>query len=223
MGREATCTCVWNGEKSNVKALIEPPELILRGELRRRIPIAKMSAVKAERGQLRFSIDGESVALSLGNTMAANWADVLLKPPPSLAKKLGITQDTKVWMIGPVDDAALKAALSEGKAVSHRTGGLILARVDTLADLHSALMRAADQLRRGHADLVHLPEGPRASSQRKSCPHYGAGHWHCRHEGGVCFYRFLRTAFRETTELRTRATTVALNTDRISDFSLLSS
>ena len=160
MGREATCTCVWNGEKSNVKALIEPPELILRGELRRRIPIAKMSAVKAERGQLRFSIDGESVALSLGNTMAANWADVLLKPPPSLAKKLGITQDTKVWMIGPVDDAALKAALSEGKAVSHRTGGLILARVDTLADLHSALMRAADQLGAGTPIWFIYRKGP---------------------------------------------------------------
>lgn len=40
MGREATCTCDWNGIQAEVKALIEPPELILRGAIRRRIPIA---------------------------------------------------------------------------------------------------------------------------------------------------------------------------------------
>jgi len=57
-------------------------------------------------------------------------------------------------------DAALKAALSEGKAVSHRTGGLILARVDTLADLHSALMRAADQLGAGTPIWFIYRKGP---------------------------------------------------------------
>ena len=147
MGREATCTCVWNGKKSTVKALIEPPELILRGEVRRRVPIAKMSSVKAERDQLRFTIDGESVALLLGDTVAAKWADALLKPPPTLAKKLGVTPETTVWMIGPVDDPALKAALDEAKSVSKRTGYLIIARVDTPVYQHSVLMRAESQLR----------------------------------------------------------------------------
>jgi len=56
MGREAACTCVWEGKKSTVKALIEPPELILRGELRRRVPIAKMQSIKVERDQLRFTV-----------------------------------------------------------------------------------------------------------------------------------------------------------------------
>jgi hypothetical protein len=55
MGREATCTCEWNGKKCTVKALVEPPELILRGELRRRVPIAKMQSIKAECDQLRFT------------------------------------------------------------------------------------------------------------------------------------------------------------------------
>jgi len=40
MGREATCACDWGGAKTEVKALLEPPELILRGSLRNRIPIA---------------------------------------------------------------------------------------------------------------------------------------------------------------------------------------
>jgi hypothetical protein len=160
MGREATCTCVWNGKTATVKALIEPPELILRGELRHRIPIAKMQHVEAERDQLRFTIEGELVSLSLGSVTAAKWADTLLKPPPTLAQKLGISADTTVWMIGPVDDANLKTALADAKSVSRRSGGIILARIDTPGDLQSALMRATDQLRAGVPIWFIYRKGP---------------------------------------------------------------
>src|ERR1700750_2640129 len=119
---EAICTCVWNSEKSKVKALLEPPDLILRGEIRRKIPFSKMKNVKAAADLLQFTFESESVALELGGAMAAKWADALLKPPPSLAKKLGITPETTVRMIGPVDDLVLKSALAEGKAVSQRGG-----------------------------------------------------------------------------------------------------
>ena len=160
MGREAACTCIWNGKASSVKALIEPPELILRGELRRRIPIAQLQSIRAERGHLHFTIGTESVALSLGDTMAAKWADALLKPPPTLAKKLGIRADTTIWMIGPANDESLTAALAQAKAVSKRTGDLILARVDTPAALHAALMRAADRLSAGTPIWFIYPKGP---------------------------------------------------------------
>lgn len=160
MGREATCTCVWNGKKSAVKALIEAPELILRGALRRRVPIAKMQSVKADRDRLTFTVDGEAVALALGSTLAAKWAEALLKPPPSLAKKLGITANTTVWMIGAVEDAALKAALAEAKSVSRRSGDLIVARVDTTTDLHAALLRAADLLADGVPIWFVYRKGP---------------------------------------------------------------
>ena len=159
MGREATCTCIWNGKKSTVKALIEPPELILRGELRRRLPIAQLQSVRAERDQLSFTMAGDSVTLSLGSAMAAKWADALLKPPPTLAKKLGITPETNVWMIGRSDDAALEAALAEAKSVSIRKGNLILARVNTPAELHSALIRAAHQLSTGTPIWFIYPKG----------------------------------------------------------------
>src|ERR1700758_1317468 len=142
MGREALCTCVWNGKMCKVKALLEPPELILRGEIRRKISFAKMKDIRAVGDLLRFKVESESVSLGLGDAMAAKWADAFLKPPPTLAKKLGITPETTVRMIGPVDDAALKSALAEAKAVSERNGDLILARVDTPADLSAALKRA---------------------------------------------------------------------------------
>ncbi|WP_162601180.1 DUF3052 family protein [Occallatibacter savannae] len=160
MGREATCTCAWNGKKSTVKALIEPPELILRGELRRRVPIGQMQFIKAERGQLHFTFSGESVTLFLGEEHAAKWADALLRPPPTLAKKLGITAETIIWMIGSIDDESLKSALAQAKAVSKSEGDLILAPVDTPAELHSALMRAANQLITGTPIWFIYPKGP---------------------------------------------------------------
>jgi Protein of unknown function (DUF3052) len=152
MGREALCTCVWNGEKHQVKALLEPPDLILRGEVRRKIPFSKIKNIKADGEMLTLSFEGDSVRLQLGSAMAAKWADAILKPPPTLAKKLGISSETTVRMIGPVDDVALKNALAEAKAISPTKGDLILARVDSAADLSAALRKAAAQL----ADAVPI-------------------------------------------------------------------
>ena len=160
MGREANCTCIWGNAKYEVKALIEPPELIFRGELKRKVPFAKMKSVKADGELLRFSLDGEAVALELGSSMAAKWAEALLKPPPTLAKKLGITSEIAVHMIGPLDDADLKSAVAEAKAVSKTKGDLILARVDTSADLMATLAKAANQLKSGTPIWFIYRKGP---------------------------------------------------------------
>lgn len=160
MGREAICICVWNGARHNVKALLEPPEFILRGGLPCRVPFAEMKSVKVDGEWLRFEISHEPVALQLGPTMAAKWADTLLKPPPTLAKKLGITSETAVRMIGSVDDGALKTALNEARAVAKSKGDLILARVDTPADLDAALARASAQLNSGTPIWFIYRKGP---------------------------------------------------------------
>jgi hypothetical protein len=149
MGREATCICDWNGAMAEVKALIEPPELILRGAIRRRIPIAEMKQVRVEDDLLCFIHNGERVALRLGTSPTAKWADALLKPSPTLAMKLGISSETTVRMIGKVDDPALEQALAAAKEVSTRSGDLILARVSTPDDLKVALAKSADALERG--------------------------------------------------------------------------
>lgn len=160
MGREALCTCVWSGKKHQVKALLEPPELIVRGELLQRIPFAKISSLKADGDYLEFSFDGDPIRLQLGSAMAAKWAEAIVKPPPSLAKKLGISGESTVRMIGPVDDSALKAALAEAKTVSQSKGDLILARVDTPADLKAALAKAAGQLTSGIPIWFIYRKGP---------------------------------------------------------------
>lgn len=149
MGREALCACTWNGKRHQVKALLEPPDLIMRGEIRHRMPFAKIEAIKAQNGDLLFRYEGHAVRLQLGSPMAAKWAEAMLKPPPTLAKKLGISSDVTVHMIGPVDDPGLKMALKEARAVSQTKGDLVLARVDTPSDLAAALRKAGDQLGAG--------------------------------------------------------------------------
>jgi hypothetical protein len=63
-------------------------------------------------------------------------------PPPTLAKKLGITRDTKIKLIGAVDDEALVSALAEGQIAPRGKPDVIIARVSTRTELESAFERA---------------------------------------------------------------------------------
>jgi hypothetical protein len=146
MGRESECTCECNGSTFRVKALLEPPDLILRGGLRRRLPFLGLTGIRAEGGTLRFECEGEAFALMLGGDLPARWAQVLTTPPPTLAKKLGIQEDTVVRMIGAVDDDSLRSALAVAKAVGDDGADLILARVNTPRELADALRMTAKQL-----------------------------------------------------------------------------
>ena len=129
-----------------MKALIEPPDLILRGAIRRRLSFSGMEEIRVDGDKLRFSYQGETFSLTLGNVLAQKWAKSFTTPPPSLAKKLGIAQDTVVRMVGPVDDEPLRAALSSAKSVASEDANLILARVNTPEELANALRVTADQL-----------------------------------------------------------------------------
>jgi hypothetical protein len=146
MGQDAECECECNGARTKVKALIEPPDLILRGAIRRRLPFSRMEQIRVDGDKLRFSYQGETFSLTLGNVRAQKWAKSLTTPPPSLAKKLGIAENTVVRMVGPVDDEPLRAALSAAKTVASEDANLILARVNTPEELANALRVTADQL-----------------------------------------------------------------------------
>jgi hypothetical protein len=160
VGREALCTCSWNGKKHQVKALLEPPEMILRGDLRHRLPFARLEDLKAQGNDLLFTFGGDAVRLHLGSAVAAKWAEAIVKPPPTLARKLGISSGIAVRLIGKADDPALAAAMTEAKAVSQTKGDLILARVDTPADLGAALQTAASQLAAGIPIWFIYRKGP---------------------------------------------------------------
>lgn len=164
MGREATCMCEWNGEMARVKALIEPPELILRGEIRRRLPFSELRQLRAEGGALRFKYGRDVVTLKLESRTAKNWATAILTPPPSLAKKLGITPESAVWMIGEVDDAALENALAEARRVTRKGAGagadVIMVRANTAAELARAFKSAAKRTSSGVPLWIVYRKGP---------------------------------------------------------------
>jgi hypothetical protein len=160
MGREANCQCDWNGEIARVKALVEPPELIFRGEIRRRLPFSELRHVRAEGAALRFKFGADIVTLKLDAATAEKWAKAILAPPPSLAKKLGITPESTVWVIGTIDDAALETVLGEANKRSRNGADVIVARVNTAAELKRAFKSAAKETSSGVPIWIVYRKGP---------------------------------------------------------------
>ncbi len=160
MGREANCTCEWNGASAQVKALLEPPELILRGSIRRKIPFALMERVTANGERLHFTLGADNICLILGAKMAATWAKALLTAPPTLAKKLGLAPASTVRIIGTIDDDALYQALIEARQVATGSAELVLARINTPAELKAAFRKASDLVARGVPLWIVYRKGP---------------------------------------------------------------
>lgn len=160
MGREAVCQCNWAGATATVKALLETSELILRGEIRKRIAFAGLKSVKAAGDCLLFTVGGEKVQLHLGKAQAAKWAAALQAGPAPLAKKLGITSETVVRVIGRTDDEALQTALDFAGRLSATNPNLIVACVTTPKDIAAALRKAGSQLAAGTPIWLVYPKGP---------------------------------------------------------------
>ena len=166
MGREAECLCQWGAESATVKALLETSELILRSKegaaIRRRVPFAEMQRVEAQGEAFVFTYEGEQVRLMVGTEIATKWAKALQSPPVALAKKLGITPDSIVWKLGGATDAELETALKTAKHTRRSQADevtLIVALVNTKADLIRALETTSEQVRKGAPLWLIYPKG----------------------------------------------------------------
>lgn len=159
MGREAKCICEWNGESAEVTALIEPPDLILRGGLRRKMPLAQIHRISATGANLTFTHGEDRVRLLLGEPAAAKWAKALATAPPSLTKKLGIAAEARVRLIGVIDDDALREALVPAEIVTRGSAEIVLARVDTQAELDRAFAQSGDLVAAGAALWIVYRKG----------------------------------------------------------------
>jgi hypothetical protein len=138
MGRDANCLCHWGAESGACKVQLETHELILRGAIRRSVPITSLTNVHVDQDQLIFQVHGEEVALTLGAANAKSWARKIATPPPTLAAKLGILPSSRIMLIGApapleINHAAEQATLDP----EHPT--LVIATIKTAADLHHAL------------------------------------------------------------------------------------
>jgi hypothetical protein len=139
MGSEATCQCEWASEKGQCKVLIEPPDLILRGSIRRRVPLSSLNNITAHGDQLVFHVGEDKVSLALGQDLAQSWAKKIVTPPPTLDAKLGITAATHLLLIGKLEGEELQSAISQAASTEGAKTDLILAGVRTAEDLNYAL------------------------------------------------------------------------------------
>ncbi len=152
MGREATVQCRWANEAGLCKVLLETHDLIVRGALRRSVPIANLRDVSVQNDELHFSVNGDPVSLALGSTLAQRWAKAIATPPASLASKLGISSTSRLKILGEIEGDELMTAIAESASTDGNGANLILASVKTPLDLEHALAR----LPKRPAELVPL-------------------------------------------------------------------
>jgi hypothetical protein len=117
MGREARCACRWGERTGHVTIRLEPPDLIVHGDFRARVPLASIDCRHVE-DALETVIDGERVAFELGGAAAARWVAAIAAPTPTLARKLGIAPETRVRITGTPDEPLLSAALAAGRTAT---------------------------------------------------------------------------------------------------------
>jgi len=145
MGLEAESELVQAGDTVHVKALLESHALILRGAVRKTLPLSEITAPHAVGDQLLFEHHGTPYALTLPSGQAAKWLRKLTTEPPSLAAKLGIDAAHKALVWGRTDDAALRAVLDGATAETPADATQSLAIVadpDSLAAALNILLHA---------------------------------------------------------------------------------
>lgn len=109
MGNEATGRIVVDGIPADVKMLLETDELIVRGELRMKIPFAEVQAADAAGELLRLRWDDHEIELAVGPD-AAKWMQKI-RHPKSVIDKLGIKAGQRVSIVGVLEDDRFLADL----------------------------------------------------------------------------------------------------------------
>jgi hypothetical protein len=109
MGNEAKGRIVVDGIPADVKMLLETDELIVRGELRMKIPFAELQASDAEGEMLRLRWNDHDLELAVGRD-ATKWLQKI-RHPKSVIDKLGIKAGQRVSIAGALDDEGFLADL----------------------------------------------------------------------------------------------------------------
>jgi hypothetical protein len=142
MGRESTAVCHWDGKSAETKVLLESTEIILRGELRAKIPRASISKTQVKGDTLVVTTGKQELRLELGKVEAEKWYAVLSKPPPSLAQKLGVDLMRRAFVLGETDDKELARALKNNTTADVKVASILIAIVQTEAHLTAAIKTA---------------------------------------------------------------------------------
>ena len=146
MGQEAACNVQFDGKRVKGKALLETSEILFRGrgELRLKIPFARIRTLRAGVGKLHVGTPDGPAVFELGPA-AEKWLEKI-RNPKSRLDKLGIKQDAAVCLVGAFapdflqEVRARTAEVSDGKSAANTNwiffaaeSGKDLSRVAALA------------------------------------------------------------------------------------------
>lgn len=159
MGREAEGTIRFLGEIGAGKILVESTELILRGEIRARVPREAILAVRADGDDLVVDTMRGPLVLTVGSGVAAHLLKTLRKPVPTLREKLGLGEAVRAGALWPVTDVVLAEALA-GLTAPVAEAAILVAEVLEAAAL-ARLMATLPELAGRHVWCV-TAKGPRA-------------------------------------------------------------
>jgi hypothetical protein len=98
LGQEVTCTVRHQGKSAKGKALLETSDLILRGNLRLKIPFSTITSLRAVDGELHVRTKGGVTVFELGEK-AEKWREKIANPK-SLIEKLGPKSGDAVVIFG---------------------------------------------------------------------------------------------------------------------------
>jgi hypothetical protein len=139
MGREAEGHAVWRSQSGAVKAYLESDGIILRGEVRGKLPRTGLMGWRVEGEDLCLRADGEPLVLTLGAKEAAAWVRALEKPVPSLAQKLGVSAAARAWVIGGPAPEEIAVAVAGANSLGPEGASVIVAVLTGPDDLAAAL------------------------------------------------------------------------------------
>jgi len=118
MGKELQCRAKSGGKWYEGKALFETTEIIFRGDIRLKIPLASLTSVVARDGQLRLKWPDNTAIFELGD-QAEEWADQILHPR-STVEKLGIKPGLMISFIQMPLDQTMQDARAIAAAFAER-------------------------------------------------------------------------------------------------------
>lgn len=161
MGKETTAKVTVGSKKAECVVLLEGTEIVIRGELKRKVPRARMKGLAAVGGVLSFEDGGERVKIELGEKAAAAWRDAI-ENPRSRVEKLGVKAGMTVCVLGDAGrDAVGEVEAVSGSKVSRRlvkSADVVLLVVREVAELET-LATVKGSLAESGAVWVLWPKG----------------------------------------------------------------
>jgi len=143
MGQELKCRVEFGQQSSEGKALLESTEILFRGGFRLKIAFQGIETMEASGGKLKIKFPEGLAVFHLGEK-AEKWAD-RIRNPPSRLDKLGVKPESKVQLIGKLDEDFRRDLTKRGAVL-----------VKSKPDLAFLAVKQKDDL----VELAYLTESP---------------------------------------------------------------